>query len=176
MKIFLLCYILFGLSQFSWVEAQGLFDLEELQNKSNEFTKSVMQNGIGLDDKIQKDIAHISLDDFKLIGEDSIALIKIYDESIKYYDYLLNYKNTNGLTIDNLSSLLMDSKPKSKDDFTCFEDWYCRDTYIVVRSLTCYQSELDDVKRSCIVSSIQPTIVNNTAVAKCIKSQQESEK
>jgi len=169
MKYLISFLVLFlGLSKS---HAQNLIGMEEMKLKSNEFTKYVMNQGSILHDKLPVDIVSMSIEDFGLANEDSLAMIRINTKFIEYYDYLLKYQNENGFTSDQLSSIFIDSAKDSEDELTCFSDWYGRDAHIISITLACYNSEILSVKESCIAHSIQASIVNNANVAECIKSQ-----
>jgi len=149
--------------------AQGMFGLEEMKTKSNDFTKYVMGKGSPLHDRLPVDIVPMAISEFDLSGEDSLAIIQIKEKFIEYYDYLISYQKQNGITTNNLSSIFIESANDAPDQLTCFGDWYKRDVHTIAITLACYNSDLDSVKESCIARSIHATIINNAAVAECFE-------
>lgn len=165
-------FLIFGVHVF---QAQNISGLEELKLKSNEFTKYVMNEGSVLHDKLPVDIVPMNIDDFALENEDSLAMIRINAKFIEYYDYLSNYQQQIGFTLDKISAIYIDSAMEVQDGLTCFSDWYARDAHTISMTLACYNSEIETVKESCIARSIQASIVNNASVAECIKLENKKE-
>lgn len=156
------------------MEGQNVGQMEEMKQKSNEFTKLVMSEGASLHDKITFDIVPMSKHDFILDTQDSLALDRIHKKFIDYYDYLLDYQHKNGLSIDQLSSIYIDSSNDAPGEMSCFTEWYKRDVHTLSLTLACYASDIASVRESCIARSIQQTIINNASVAECIKSQSQN--
>ena len=167
MKYFLFVILLFSL--VTHIEAQDVFGLEELKLKSNDFTEYVMNEGKTLNEKLPINLVPNRITDFKLVGQDSLTMVRIKGEFIKYYDFLLSYQDQQGITTKNLTSIFVESAKDSSNDLKCFKDWYATESHTIAVTLACYQSELVTVKESCITRSIQATIINNTNVAECFK-------
>lgn len=153
--------------QYSY--AQDITVLEEMQLKSNEFTKYVMSEGAPLHDKLPTDIVPLNIIDFTLVAEDSLAMNRIHSKFVEYYNYLLDYQQQNGFTLDQLSAIYIDSAKDTLSGLTCFSEWYSIDVHTISMTLACYSSEIESVKESCIARSIHATILNNANVAECIK-------
>ncbi len=149
--------------------AQDLFGLDKLQLKSNEFTEYVMSQGLTLNEKLPINLVPAEIEDFKLQGQDSLAMVRIRVKSFEYYDYLVDYQNKSGITTLNLASIFLESANETSNDSDCFKDWYITEAQTIAVTLTCYQLDIASVKESCIARSIQATIINNSNVAECFK-------
>lgn len=153
--------------QYSY--AQSIAGLQEMQVKSNEFTKYVMSEASTLHDKLPTDVVPMNIIDFALVAEDSLAMNRIHAKFVEYYNYLLSYQQQNGFTLDQLSSIYIDSAKDEVNGLTCFSEWYKRDVHTISMTLACYSSNIESIKESCIARSIHSTILNNANVAECIK-------
>mgnify|MGYP001101916443 FL=1 len=167
MKYSILVILLFSL--VTQTVAQDIFGLEELKLKSNDFTEYVMSEGTTLNEKLPINLVPNRITDFKLEGQDSLAMIRIKSKFNEYYDYLLSFQNQKGITTKNLTLIFVESAKDSSNDLKCFKDWYATESHTIALTLACYQSELVTVRESCIARSIQATIINNAVVAECFK-------
>lgn len=167
MNYIFLFVLLFGVSIS--VNAQALSDLEKLNLKSNKFTEFVMSRGTLLYEKIAQKIVPNSLDDFNVNGSDSLALQEIKSKSLEYYDYLVDYQKSSGVTMDYLASIFINSAAESSSDSDCFKNWYTTEGFTVAITLACYQTDNLSVKESCIARSIHAMILNNANIAECFK-------
>lgn len=95
MKYFLYVILLFSL--VTHIVAQDVFGLEELKLKSNDFTEYVMNEGKTLNEKIPINLVPNRITDFKLVGQDSLAMVRIKGEFIEYYDSFLAIKTNREL-------------------------------------------------------------------------------
>ena len=167
MKYSILVILLYSL--VNQTAAQDIFRLEELKLKSNDFTEYVMSEGKTLNEKLPINLVPNGITDFKLYGQDSLAMISIKSKFNEYYDYLLSFQNQKGISNKNLTLIFVESAKDSSNDLKCFKDWYATEAYTIALTLACYQSELLTVKESCIARSIQATLINNTVLAECFK-------
>ena len=167
MKYQLLFLLFFGLVTKSI--AQDVFGLEELKHRSNDFTEFVMSQGQTLNEKLPINLVPNRILDFKLQGQDSLAMVRINNKFIEYYDYLIDYQKQKGITTNNLTSIFIESASDSSNDLDCFKDWYATEAHTIAVTLACYQSDKATVKESCITRSIHVTIINNSNVAECFK-------
>ncbi len=153
------------------IQGQNISELDEMKQKSNEFTKIVMSEGASLHDKLPMDLVPMNIYDFQLTGEDSLTMVRINAKFKEYYDYLLDYQSRNGFSTHQLSTLFIDSAKDALDgeSMSCFDEWYKRDVHTISMTLACYESEIESIKEACTSRSIQYTIINNASVAECIK-------
>lgn len=155
------------------LEAQDVFGLEELKVRSNDFTQYVMTKGESLQGDLPVHIVPRSLVDFDLNARDSITMEEVKAKFVNYYDYLLTYMIDKGITTNNLTSIFIESADETSSDMKCIKEWYTTDVHTISLTLACYQSDIPEVKQSCIARSIHATIINNNRVAECFKSSQK---
>ena len=168
MKHIVLITLLFQIALVT--TAQDPFGLEELKMTSNNFTEYVMNAGQSLHDKISPDLVPIQVADFNLEGQDSISILKIEEKFVEYYDYLLRYQKQTGITTNHLASIFVESANDSSNSLKCFNSWYATEAHTIAITLSCYQSDIESVKESCIARSILSTIINDANVADCMQS------